>query len=76
MNRSAILLAGVAFLFAGCGADKPPPPNAAAAQSADPVPNSNVFSTDLRALQKAKDVQNVVNDQQKATDKKLNDEGG
>jgi len=76
MQRSTVLLACLAVLLAGCGADEPPPPKAAAAQAAAPLPNSNVFSSDVRALQKAKDVQNVVNQQQQAADQKLKDDGG
>jgi hypothetical protein len=76
MKLFHILSAGFAIAMCSCSADKPPPPTAAAAQPGQPLPNSNVFSSDIRALQKAKDVQNVVNDQQKASEKKLNDEGG
>jgi hypothetical protein len=35
-----------------------------------------VFDTQLKALQKAKDVQNVVDDQKKRTDKAVDDQGG
>ena len=75
MKALCILLVACAGLLAGCGADEPPPPKAAAAQPA-PLPNSNVFSSDVRALQKAKDVQNVVNDQKQKTDDQLKDAGG
>jgi len=76
MQSPTVLLACLAVLLAGCGADEPPPPKAAAAQPAAPLPNSNVFSSDVRALQKAKDVQNVVNDQKQKADEQLKDAGG
>ena len=76
MKASCVLLVACVGLLAGCGADQPPPPKAAAAQPAAPLPNSNVFSSDVRALQKAKDVQNVVNDQKQKTDDQLKDAGG
>lgn len=73
MKIATVALAVLALSLAACGADEPPPPKAAAAQ---PLPNSNVFSTDVKALNKAKNVQNVVNDQQKAQGKVLQDQGG
>jgi len=65
----------LASCLAACGSSAPPPPTAAA-QPAQPLPNSNVFSTDLKALQKAKDVQNVVDQQKAASDKQLQDAEG
>lgn len=60
-----------------CGADAPPPPpKAEAAQPAQPLPNSNVFSSDVKALQKAKDVQKTVDEQKKEQDKAIEDSGG
>ncbi|HXD51717.1 MAG TPA: hypothetical protein VN689_07485 [Burkholderiales bacterium] len=61
--------------LAACGSSAPPPPTAAA-QPAQPLPNSNVFSTDLKALQKAKDVQKTVDQQKTDTDKQLQDAEG
>ena len=75
MKTALFILTGVLALSA-CSSSKPPPPAAAAAQPPQPIPDSNVFSTDLKALQKAKNVQNIVNDQQKAADQKLKDDGG
>jgi hypothetical protein len=71
-----VFLASLALLCAGCSKDKSPPPQAEAAPPPAPLPNSNVFSSDIRALQKAKDVQNVVNDQKQKTDEQLKDAGG
>jgi len=76
MKFSLLMLTSLALLCAGCGKDKPAPPQAATAQPPAPLPNSNVFSSDIRALQKAKDVQNVVNDQKQKTDDQLKDDGG
>ena len=69
---SAVLALGLT----ACGADAPPPPKAAAAQPAQPLPDSNVFSTDVKALQKAKDVQKTVDEQKKAQDQAIQDSGG
>ena len=76
MKTAIACIAVLALALSACGADAPPPPKAAVAQPAPPLPNSNVFSTDVKALNKAKNVQNVVNDQQKAADKALQDQGG
>lgn len=59
-----------------CGADEPPPPKAAAAQPAPPLPDSNVFSSDVKALQKARDVQKTVDEQKKQQDQAIQDSGG
>ena len=75
MKLVALAFAGLA-LAACSSADKSPPPTAAA-QPAQPLSNSNVFATDVRALQKAKDVQNVVDQQKAQSDKQLQEaEGG
>ncbi|GEM_PF-2268385 len=71
-----LLLASLLGALAACSADEPPPPPTAAAQPAQPLPNSNVFSTDIKALNKAKDVQKTVDQQKAEMDKKLDDEGG
>lgn len=62
--------------LAACGADAPPPPKTEAAKPAQPLPDSNVFSSDVKALQKAKDVQKTVDEQKKAQDKAIEDSGG
>jgi hypothetical protein len=76
MKTAAIAVAVVTLGLCACGADAPPPPKAAAAQPAQPLPNSNVFSSDVRALQKAKDVQKTVDEQKEAQDKEIEDQGG
>lgn len=76
MRIAIAALAVLTFALSACGANAPPPPQAAAAQPAQPLPNSNVFSSDVKALQKAKDVQKTVDEQKKAQDKALQDAGG
>lgn len=76
MKIATIALAVVTLGLSACGADAPPPPKATAAQPAQPLPNSNVFSSDVKALQKAKDVQKTVDDQKKAEDQAIQDQGG
>jgi hypothetical protein len=71
MNMRLILLASAICLLSACTADEPPPPAASAAQPAAPLPNSNVFSTQVRALDKARNVQKIVDQQQQNTDKQL-----
>ena len=71
MKSALLITLTFACALAGCGADAPPPPKAA-----DQPPQKTVFDTQLKALQKAKDVQNVVDDQKKKTDKQLEDQGG
>jgi hypothetical protein len=60
-----------ACALCACSTDAPPPPKAA-----DQPAQKTVIDTQLKALQKAKDVQNVVDDQKKKTDKALEDQGG
>ena len=76
MKIATAALAVVVLGLSACGADAPPPPKAAAAQPAQPLPNSNVFSSDVKALQKAKGVQKTVDEQKKAQDQALQDQGG
>ena len=56
--------------LSACSTDAPPP------KAADQPAQKTVIDTQLKALQKAKDVQNVVDDQKKKTDKALEDQGG
>jgi hypothetical protein len=75
MKTAHVLLAALVAGLAACSAPEPPPPTAAA-QPAPPLANSNVFSTDVRALQKAKDVQKIVDQQKQDADKQLQDAEG
>ena len=61
----------VTATLAACSHDKPPPP---AAQAATP-PQPTVLDPQLRALQKAKDVQKVVDQQAAEQDKQVEEQG-
>ncbi len=77
MKPVILSIAILAGSLAACSSGAPPPPPAsAAAKPAKPLPNSNIFSSDIRALNKAKNVQNVVNQQNKKLDKEVKDSGG
>ena len=76
MRIAIAVFAAFTLALSACSADAPPPPKAAAAQPAQPLPDSNVFSSDVKALQKAKDVQKTVDEQKKAQDKQIEDQGG
>lgn len=76
MRIATVALVALTLGLSACGADAPPPPKATAAQPAQPLPNSNVFSSDVKALQKAKDVQKTVDEQKQAQDKQIEDQGG
>jgi len=72
MKSATLILLGLACTLVGCsGADAPPPPPSAAAQIPQPLPNSNIFSEDIKALNKAKKVQDVVDQGKANTDKQL-----
>jgi hypothetical protein len=69
--KPLLLSIACAVALAACSKAKqpePPPP--------PPPPQKTVIDTQLKALQKAKDVQNVVDDQKKKQDKQLEDSGG
>lgn len=76
MKSTILLPLLLASGLAACGSSEPPPPPTAAAQPAQPLPNSNVFSSDIRALQKAKDVQKTVDQQKADAEKQVQDQGG
>jgi hypothetical protein len=74
MRRSAVSLLGLLATLAACSSQEPPPP--ANAPAAQPLPNSNIFQSDLRALDKAKGVQQTIDRQRPERDAKLDDDGG
>ena len=77
MRISLLPLAVFTLSLAACsGADAPPPPPSAAAQTPQPLPNSNIFKSDIDALNKAKNVQNIVDQGKANTDKQLQDAEG
>ncbi|HEX4479509.1 MAG TPA: hypothetical protein VH082_01775 [Rudaea sp.] len=68
--KSLLLPIVCAVALAACSKAKqpdPPPP---------PPAQKTIIDAQLKALQKAKDVQNVVDDQKKKSDKQLDDNGG
>jgi hypothetical protein len=65
-------LAALALNLAACSSSSAPPESAAVQQT----PQKTVFDTQLKSLQKAKDVQKTVDQQKEDMDKKLKDEGG
>ena len=71
MKSVPIFVFGIAVVLAACSEDKPPPK----AEVAQP-PQKTVFDTQLKALQKAKDVQKTVDQQKADQDKKLEEAGG
>ena len=77
MMRLVFLAAG-AMAIAACGGSS----SNEEAQAAKPVAQTpapaqkTVFDDQLKALQKAKDMQKTVDDQAKATDKAIEDGGG
>jgi hypothetical protein len=70
--RIRILLAATVLALAACSSSKAPPPP----PPAPTPPEKTVFDTQLKALQRAKDVQKTVDQQKADADKKLQDEGG
>ncbi len=76
MLRVLLFMAGAAAL-AGCSSGASNDKDAAkpAAQAAT-APQKTVIDPQLKALQKAKDVQKTVDDQKQATEKAVDDQGG
>ena len=76
MKTAPVLLLAIAASVAACSKSEPPPAPTATAQPATPLPNSNIFSADVKALQKAKDVQKTMDQRKADLDKQLNDADG
>ena len=73
MKLTSLSIFGCACLLGACSSEPPPLANTAA----QPTPaQKTVFDAQLKALDKAKAVQGVVDKQKADTDKKLEDEGG
>lgn len=75
MKTASVLLLAFSASLVACSKSEPPPPPVAAAQPA-PLPNSNIFSADIRTLQKAKDVQKTMDQRKADLDKQLQDAEG
>lgn len=67
--KSLLLSLACMLALAACSKAKQPDPP-------PPPQQKTVFDDQLKALQKAKDVQKTVDDQNKKTDKQLEDNGG
>ena len=76
MKTATLLLIAISASLAACSKNEPPPAPPAAAQPAQPLPNSNIFSADVKALQKAKDVQKTMDQRKADLDKQLQDSEG
>ena len=77
MLRALLLLTG-ALALAACSSgasNDQATANTPAAQAAS-APQKTVLDPQLKALQKAKDVQKTVDDQKQAADKAIDDQGG
>ena len=67
--RNLIFLVAATSMLAACSSEKPPPPP-------PQRPQPTVFDAQLKALDKAKDVQKKMDQRKVDLDKKLKDEGG
>jgi hypothetical protein len=74
--KTTTLLLAVSVSLVACSKSEPPPPPVAAAQPAEPLPNSNIFSADVKALQRAKDVQKTMDQRKADLDKQLQESEG
>ncbi|MGH8122701.1 MAG: hypothetical protein ACREPT_07990 [Rudaea sp.] len=72
MRFAKVSLLVLVALSASCSDDAPPP----VAADKPPVHQKTIFDTQLKALDKAKAVQGVMDKQKRDADKKLQDEGG
>jgi hypothetical protein len=75
MKMSLLLILGVAGMLAACSQSKAPPPAAAAVPPPAQAPAPTVLDPQLRALQKAKDVEKTLDQEKKDLDKKVDEQG-
>jgi cytochrome c biogenesis protein ResB len=71
MKSATLITVTLACALSACSTDAPPPPKTAAQPA-----QQTILDPQLKALQKAKDVQKVMDDRKKTTDKQLDDQGG
>ena len=71
MKISTLLIMSPLLALAACSSKAPPP---AEAQAPPPPPQKTVFDTQLKALDKAKAVQGVVDQQKIEADKKTKEQ--
>jgi len=75
MKIAFCLTLGVAALLGACSQNKAPPPAAAAVPPPAQTPAPTVFDPQLRALQKAKDVEKTLDKEKTDFDKKVDEQG-
>ena len=75
MKPALLAIAALAVALAACSKNKSPVDPEAGAPAGAPPAQKTVIDTQLKALQKAKDVQNVVDRQKVDMDKQLKDQG-
>jgi hypothetical protein len=75
MRFAAISIAALALTLAACSRGKTPEEDVQAAATPAPA-QKTVIDTQLKALQKAKDVQKTVNKQKADLDQAMQDQGG
>lgn len=71
MKISTLLIMSPLLALAACSSKAPPP---AEAQAPPPPPQKTVFDTQLKALDKAKAVQGVVDQQKTEADRKTKEQ--
>ena len=74
MKFATLPLAALVLALGACSGKKAADPDVA--PSPPPPPQKTVFDTQLKALDRAKAVQGVVDQQNAEADKRLKDEGG
>jgi len=75
MKPVRLLLPAIVCALCACTPDKPPPPKAAA-QPLPAAPAPTVLDDQMRAMQKARDVQKTMDQRNSDVDQKIKDGGG
>jgi hypothetical protein len=75
MRFAAVSTAAFVLILAACSSGKAPEEDVQAAATPAPA-QKTVFDTQLKSLQKAKDVQKTVNKQKADLDQAMQDQGG
>lgn len=76
MKFAAPSIAALAFALAACSSSKAPASDPMPAAATPAPAQKTVFDTQLKALQKARDVQKTVNQQKADLDKAMKEQGG
>ena len=75
MRPSLFITALAACMLGACSPDRTPPPQPAA-QATPAAPAPTVLDDQMRAMQKARDVQKTMDQRNSDVDKQLKDSGG